>query len=516
MNYSKRLGPPIVSATIAMLSMTSFAIVTLVQRNQLSARQLFDSVWPITLTSTVAVILVMSFLYRSLRELVAELERRELSAQHQAMHDPLTGLANRALLEDRIERALHRRRRLGETVALLLFDLDRFKSVNDTRGHSAGDDLLKQVSRRLDTRLRDLDTLARIGGDEFAILIGDPKNAHDVAEVCRVVQSAIQQPVDVESKRTCVTASIGAVLASDDDTASELLRKADITMYEAKRRGGNSFQLFSRDMDEAVQRQILLETKLRDALVSGHGIELEYQPILDVRNDATGLEALLRWSDDDLGNIKPEEAISVAEECGLIDDLGELIFRKACRAGREFPQLRIGVNVSPAQFGNDKLPGRLQAIASSEGVSCHQFELEITENLFVQQGNRCRNLINQLRQIGFSVALDDFGTGYSSLGYLRRFQVDAIKLDRSLTENVERDGSIAILRAAVTLGHELGLRVVAEGISTENQRETIFFAGCDEWQGYLCTMPTKLEDLKDGTIESRTTLSPFAGSRAVR
>ena len=485
MGYSRKLGPPIVSATIATLALTSFSIVMLVGRDTHSSAQLFNAIWPIVLTSTVAVILVMSFLYRSLGDLVRTLEAREIAAQHQALHDQLTDLPNRALLEDRLTHALHRQHRGGEKLALLMLDLDRFKTVNDTLGHQAGDLLVQQVASRLTGMLREIDTVARIGGDEFAILLEDPRSERDVRMRGEAIIEALNESFILDDREARVGASIGAVFADEGDTASELLRKADITMYRAKASGRNCYHLFSDEMDETVQRKSHIEARLRSALGSRKGLALQYQPVIARNGTMTGVEGLLRWHDQELGIVSPAEVIPVAEECGLIDRLGDQLFEQACKVARAFPDLRVAINLSPAQFGDPGLAERLRSIAVHNGAFCEQFELEITENLFIQHSDLCGAIIEELRAMGFSIALDDFGTGYSSLGYLRSFKVDAVKLDRSFIETAQEENSIAIIRAAVTLGHAMELRVVAEGIADAQQQVVAMDAGCDELQGNL-------------------------------
>ena len=490
MAYSRKLGPPIVSAAVAMIVLTNFAMVTIVRGAPASAENLFEVIWPMAVTSATAVILVMSFLYRSLGDLVSEIESREKAAQHQAVHDQLTGLPNRALLEDRISQALTRVRRDGTGVALLVLDLDRFKQVNDTLGHAAGDLLVQQVSERLRLLLRETDTVARIGGDEFAIIQSAPKNESDVSRLCARIIEAIGEPFDLLGREARVGVSVGAVLATRDSSgASELVRKADITMYRAKASGRNCFRLFSDEMDAAVQRRDHVESALRAALDSASGLELLYQPQLDSRGRVTGVESVIHWHDPALGEISTAETVSIAGECGLIDALGELCFLQACRAARRWPDLSISLNLSPLQFRRDDLPSRLWRLATAERVNCEQIELEITESVFVEHGECCEQAIKQFRASGFRIALDDFGTGYSSLSCLRRFPVDTIKLHRSFLDFASPKENMPIISAAVSLGHAIGVQVTAEGISTREQEQVALEAGCDALQGDLYAAP---------------------------
>lgn len=506
MGYSKRLGPPIVSAAVATIALTGFTTVTLVQRDYASQIALFNAIWPIILTSTVAVILVMSFLHRALGELVGEIEAREVAAQHQALHDQLSGLPNRTLLEHRLDATLRERNEDGSDVALLMLDLDGFKRVNDTLGHSAGDELVQQVAARLSSRLWDVDTVARIGGDEFAVILVDPENGPGVSRICERISAAIEEVFCVEGKEAHISVSIGAVIAENGDTASELLRKADITMYQAKADGRGCYRVFSSRVDAAVQRRTLIEEKLRHALHSKSDLGLHYQPQFDAGGQVVGAEALLRWDDSDLGTLTPDQVIPIAEDSGLIRQLGDFVLERACEAAREFPRLRIAVNLSPTQFRDPDLATRIKDVVRNNDLLYQQFELEITESLTLEHSDLCRETIQELRDAGFRIALDDFGTGYSSLSYLRQFQVDTVKLDRSFIESAQEDESIALVRAAVTLGHALKLRVVAEGISTSAQERIALEADCDVLQGNYFAPALTLGQLSQFLSDERTSM----------
>jgi diguanylate cyclase (GGDEF)-like protein len=390
------------------------------------------------------------------------------------------------LLEDRLGQALNRYRRTGEQVALLMLDLDRFKQVNDTLGHNAGDKLVQEVGERLRSLVRETDTVARIGGDEFAIVQIGPKGEADIRRLCERIIAIIREPFVIGDREARVGVSIGAVFASRDvSEASELLRKADITMYRAKAAGRDCFRIFTEAMDADVQRRDRIEHTLRAELASdAPGIELHYQPVMGPQGGVIGLEGLLRWQHPALGPLQPNEMVPIAEECGVIDQLGFLSFRQACRMARRWPDLTIAVNLSPFQFRKPGLPDALRMIAAEEQIDPGQMELEITEGLFIEHGALCGEAIEQLRSDGFRIVLDDFGTGYSSLSCLRRFPVDKIKLDRSFIDVAARDQSVAIIRAAVTLGHAMSLDVVAEGVSSEDEEQIALEAGCDALQGH--------------------------------
>jgi diguanylate cyclase (GGDEF)-like protein len=486
-----------VSAAVATLVLTNFATVVIVRGDTDSRLELFSTIWPIALTSAVAVILVMSFLYRSLADLIKEIEEREAVAQHLALHDQLTGLANRALLEDRLDQALTRYRRTGEQVALLMLDLDRFKQVNDTLGHNAGDKLVQQVGERLRSLVRETDTVARIGGDEFAIVQISPKGEADVRRLCERIIATISQPFLIGDREARVGVSIGAIFASKDVAeASELMRKADITMYRSKAAGRDCFRIFTEAMDADVQRRDRIESSLRAELKNGDGLQLHFQPIIGSRGSVVGLEGLLRWNHPTLGQVAPAEMIPIAEECGVIDEIGLVAFRDACRMARRWPDLAVAVNLSPVQFRGSAFPATLRRIAREEEVEPGQIELEITETLFIEHGALCGHVMQELRRDGFRIALDDFGTGYSSLSCLRHFPVDKIKLDRSFIDTAARDQSVAIIRAAVTLGHAMDLEVVAEGISCADEEQIALEAGCDSLQGHLYAPAMPVEQVE--------------------
>lgn len=507
--YSRKILSAVVSAAVAMLCFTSFATVMIIRsRIGEGGVEILGTIWPITLTCAVAVTLVMSALYRTLLHLFTELQEREAVAKHVALHDQLTGLPNRVLLQDRLEQALTRYRRTGEKMALLVLDLDRFKQVNDTLGHQAGDELVCLVGKRLQSLLRETDTVARLGGDEFAIVMTNIYSRIAVQHLCRRIVDAISEPFQINGREARVGVSIGAILADQHDgNASDLIRKADITMYKAKRSGRGFYRLYSEDLEAAVRRRDQIEMDLRAALASGTGLLVHYQPQIASNGSVAGFECLLRWTHPVLGNITPGEVVPIAEECGLIAPIGEFVLREACKAARAWPELSFAVNLSPVQFRAPNLPARLSAIAAEEGVPCEQIELEITENLLLENGDGCEAAIQKLRGHGFRVALDDFGTGYSSLAYLRQFPIDKIKLDRSFIDVAHQEDSIAIIRAAVHLGQALKLEVVAEGVSAKEHEQVALEAGCNGLQGFLYAPALPLADVQDYILQRRRSLA---------
>lgn len=498
MSYSKGLGPPLVSASVTTVVVANFYIVRTLADGNLDPVAVFRAIWPVALTATVAIVLVMSLLYNSLLEMMVEMEEREKSAIALGMRDPLTGLANRAFLESRLTEAIGRFRRNAENFALLMLDLDHFKKVNDVLGHQTGDALLKEVAVRLLEHTREIDTVARIGGDEFVIIQTGIGSLDDVQQLSDRLLRSLASPYNLEGREVSIGASIGFVLASQSNLdPTEFMRRADIALYRAKDGGRNRSKFFSDSMDAEVRRRVGIENSLRQALPSGEGLEVHYQPQLDISGQIRGVEALLRWKHPVYGNLQPSEVVPIAEEMGLIQELGEFVFRQACQAAALFPNLFVAVNVSPLQFGPlNLLSDSFKTIAKNSGVACEQFEIEITENVFIKQGNDCEHNISALRTAGFRIALDDFGTGYSSLSYLRRFKVDKIKLDKSFIDMKNVQGSVAIIRGVVTLAHSLGLEVIAEGVESAEQEQLVLEAGCDGLQGFRFGKAGPMEQLR--------------------
>lgn len=477
-----------------MIAVANFCVVWLLARGD-SPVALFQAIWPVLLVSTTSIILVMSVLYHAIQDVLKEMERRERAALDLATRDPLTGIASRTVLNDRLSCAIQGRSR-GQNFAVHMLDLDHFKKVNDVLGHHAGDLLLKEVAARLGGICRATDTVARLGGDEFVILQSQANSSRDVQLFCDRILSAMREPFMISDRQLNVGISVGSILGGQAIKPAEYLRKADIALYRAKAAGRDCFRLFSSKMDAEVHRRAHIESELRAALTGKGGLEVHYQPQIDAHGQTIGLEALLRWTHPSLGPLSPSEIVPIAEDVGLIDGLGEYVFKTACQAALAFPDLFIAVNLSPRQFArSDNLPESLKALAIESGVDCSQIELEITEHVFVEQGTKREEQIRRLRQKGFRVSLDDFGTGYSSLGYLRRFQVDKVKLDKSFVERERVSGGLALIRGVVGLAHSLGLEVVAEGIETAEQEQIALEAGCDGFQGYRYGHAMSLDEL---------------------
>jgi diguanylate cyclase (GGDEF)-like protein/PAS domain S-box-containing protein len=435
--------------------------------------------------------------YRGLASDVTAQIAAEQRARYLALYDPVTDLPNREMLRQRLDDALAGVRHRDGMVAVLLLDLDRFKSVNDTFGHAVGDRLLESCARRLKACVRQIDTVARIGGDEFALIqVGVEKPVQAQALCCRLL-SALIEPFDLDGQEIIITASIGVALAPGDaDEAGRLLQHADIALYRAKDEGRNTFRFFEPEMDGRLQNRRALEHDLRAALARGQ-LEVHYQLQIDLRSqEPVGVEALARWHHPERGWVPPQDFISVAEESGLILPLGERVLRRACAQVAAWPQLRLSVNLSPVQFRHGDLVGLVRSALQESRLDPERLELEITEGVLLSDTVSALATLNRLRQLGVRVAMDDFGTGYSSLGHLHKFAFDTIKIDRSFVGAIERRSEAgAIVRAVVGLGRSLGIRTCAEGVETAGQLAFLEGEGCDEVQGYYLGRPVPASDL---------------------
>jgi diguanylate cyclase (GGDEF)-like protein len=428
---------------------------------------------------------------------ITEQRRTKMKIEHMAHHDALTGLANRVLLNERLEHALTRVHR-DEMVAIHHLDLDRFKIVNDTLGHPGGDKLLKVVADRLRLLVRESDTVARMGGDEFAIVqaAADPADASALAQ--RII-SALSEPFDIDGHQAVIGASIGiAVGPGDGLSPDELLRNADLALYRVKNDGRGTFHFFESGMDLQMQARRVMEQDLRKALPAGE-FELYYQPIVNLANNLIGgFEALIRWNHPTRGIVAPNTFIPLAEEIGLIVPMGEWVIRQACATAALWPEdIDVAVNISAVQFRN---PGLAQVIISAlaaSGLHPARLEIEITETVLLQDKETTLATLHQLRALGVRIVMDDFGTGYSSLTYLQCFPFDKIKIDRSFVKDiVENAGSLNIVRAVAALANGLGMKATAEGVETEEQLDRITSEGCTDVQGFLFSHPLPAREIE--------------------
>jgi diguanylate cyclase (GGDEF)-like protein len=495
--FAKKLSSQLTMASLAMIALATVAATFVVKSGQMSVGEIFQFLWPIFLTSAVVILLIMTLLYHDISKILESLEAREKVAKQASLQDPLTGLSNRTLLVDRIEQSLRHMKREGGRGALLMIDLDGFKQINDSFGHTTGDELIKEVGQRLLWRLREVDTVARIGGDEFAIWLSDVPCTDGVETVCRAILKDLTEVCPIADQQVYVSASIGAIHASASDDVGDLFRKVDIAMYDAKADGRGCHKVFTDGMDAEVKRRSLIEQKLRHTLESenGEALAVHFQPLINRDQSILGVELFLRWDDPEIGTISPAEVIPIAEDCGLIDKVSQFVIDQACSAAKRFPDLQISVNLSPSQFRDENLAWRIADQVQRNGVRCEQIELEITELLLLEHNKICGQTLKQLREAGFRIALDDFGTGYSSLSHLHEFEVDTVKLDGAFMQSAKRDKSVAILRATVGLGHAINLRVVAEGIENPEQEQIALNAGCDLFQGNHYAPPMAARDL---------------------
>ncbi len=427
---------------------------------------------------------------------VTQRKKVEEQIEYQAYHDALTGLPNRRLFRDRLTVALAHARRMKHPLAVMFLDLDRFKVVNDTLGHSTGDELLKAVGMRLQTSLREEDSIARMGGDEFTILLADLKTPDDAAKIAQKVLDTVAQPLRIDDTELFVTTSIGiALFPSDGDSAEALLANSDRAMYRAKDAGRNSYQLFTPAMNSRALERLALENDLRHALDRGE-LELHYQPQISIATgQVSGVEALLRWNRPGFGLVGPKDFIPIAEETQLIVPIGEWVLREACRQAREWQSnrpagFRMAVNLSPRQFQHRDLPIVIASALEFSGLAPGDLELEITESLAMQNTTRTIATLQRLREMGVQIAIDDFGTGHSSLNYLRSFPIDSVKIDQEFVQEIETSAADrAIVSAVIGMARGLRLRVTAEGVETEGQLEFLREQGCQEVQGFLFGEP---------------------------
>jgi len=447
---------------------------------------------------------------RMVRAICQALERHGIRAELQtarnrehfsATHDGLTGLENRESFLSKIPPALAQAKRCGRSAGLLFIDLDRFKAINDSLGHSAGDQLLRFVAKRLVGAIRATDTLARLAGDEFVLFLPDTEDLQGPATVAQSLLQILSEPYLLEGHETWITASIGvAVTPVDGETANELLRNSDMAMYCAKLNGRNNFQFCTESMNSAATRRIVIRDRLKEALEQDH-FSLAYQPIRSSRTGrVTAAEVLLRWIDPKADNVPPDEFIPVAEDTGLIIPIGEWVLRTACAQARAwqdagYEPIRISVNVSPRQLRQHTLVASLGEILRESGLSPASLELEITESALVPNDSYTMAALTELSSMGLGLSVDDFGTGYSALAYLRKFRFDRVKIDRTFVEDVAASADASALASSIlSMVRSLRLASVFEGVETEEQAALVIEQGCDELQGFLISPPVSADE----------------------
>jgi diguanylate cyclase (GGDEF)-like protein/PAS domain S-box-containing protein len=436
---------------------------------------------------------------------ITEHKKAEALIWKQANFDALTGLPNRRMLRDRWEQTLNGHKRSGHGLALLMLDLDHFKEVNDTMGHAVGDELLIEASARISQCLRTTDTLARMGGDEFAVILTDLVGTANIGDLTQKIVSSLNKPFFLAGNAVVISASIGiSLFPQDGEGIDELLKLADQAMYEAKNRGRNCFSFFTADLQQKAQLRLRMANDLRHALAAGE-FHLVYQPIIDMATGSvTKAEALIRWNHPKLGLIPPGEFIPVAESIGLIVAIGDWVFRTAALQAKKWrqnglPNLQVSVNKSPLQFQH-KCGQALDwgEYLASIGLPPEAIVVEITEGLLLDASPQVQSELEKMREIGLKVSLDDFGTGYSSMSYLQRFDIDYVKIDQSFMKDLcAGSKNLTLCKAIVRMSHELGMEVIVEGLETELQRDLLTQTGCNFGQGYFYSRPVIAAEFED-------------------
>ena len=433
---------------------------------------------------------------------ISERKQAEDRLEFLANYDPLTRLPNRDLLHDRLEHGIQRQRRDGKQLAVMLIDLDRFKHINETLGHRVGDALLQTLAARLREQMRSSDTLARVGGDEFVLLLENDVSLLAISSFARKVLSLLSEQVLIDDNPLYVTASIGiSLFPNDGDTADDLLRHADVALYKAKDQGRNGFQFFEAEMTTYAYENLLLESALRVA-VSRNQLRVHYQPQVNLANgELCGVEALVRWQHPVLGLIPPGQFIPLAEDAGVIGMIGEWVLRESCRQmmaweARGFHMPRVSVNLSVQQINRDTLLPMVADILRESGLSSDRLELEVTESMIMRQADMACGVLDDLLELGIKLAIDDFGTGYSSLAYLNKLPLHRLKIDQSFVRGIGRDKNAdAIVRTIIALARSLGLETVAEGVEVQSQADFLARELCDVCQGFLFSRPVEADEI---------------------
>lgn len=441
--------------------------------------------------------------YEGTVEDITERHRYQSVLQHQATHDPLTGLPNRNLLQDRLEQAVQLAQRQHSKVVLAFVDLDNFKVINDSLGHAAGDQLLIEIAGRLRQSLRGIDTVARYGGDEFVLIIGEQASGDDTRQLLERLLASVQAPLTLEGHALRINCSIGVSVYPDDaHDLDGLLRVADVAMYHAKKAGKGQYHFYTRDLNQIAQDRFVLESALQSA-IEHNELTVVYQPKVDALARVKGFEALVRWNSAGQGLVTPDRFIPLAEETGQILAIGEQVLYAACRTAASWPlidgqALSVAVNLSARQLKEPGLPAVVADALAVSGLPPECLELEITESMIMGDVEHTIRVLKSIKALGVRIAVDDFGTGYSSLSYLQRLPIDTLKIDRSFVSGCDRGGkAMAIPHAIIFLAKTLDLHIVAEGVETEAEREVLSVCGCNEFQGYFFSRPMQAAVVAD-------------------
>ena len=481
----------------------------------------------VVLGAMALIYLLLQLILARYQRLLAEKEReraaQEERIRHQAYHDALTGLPNRASFTEHLEEAMRRAKRAGWPLAILFLDLDLFKRVNDSLGHDAGDRLLRVAAERIRRAVREADMLFRMGGDEFTVLLEDVRGPEEAAAVAGRVLEGIAEPLQLQHHEIAVTASIGIALYPRDDVLGErLVKSADTAMYRAKELGRNRYMFFAREMNERVESQIMIETALRRALKNDEFV-LHFQPRVSAATGrATGAEALLRWKHPEWGLVEPARFVPLLEETGLIVPVGNWVLLEACRQAMAWqaaglPPLRVSVNLSSRQFRSEALFEAVSEALRASKLAPQLLDLELTESLLIDNVDHAMGVMGKLKAIGTAISIDDFGTGYSSLGYLKRFPIDSLKIDKSFVRDIATSPKdAAIVNAISALARSLGIGLVAEGVEEPWQVEFLRARHCTEMQGYLFSRPLPAESLTAALSRSYPMPRPSAASASIQ
>jgi diguanylate cyclase (GGDEF)-like protein len=456
-------------------------------------------------------------LERAVTDRTCGLEAANRQLRHLASHDALTGLPNRLLLDDRVAQAVAQANRQGHEFALLVVDLDRFKLINDSLGHRAGDDLLREVAQRLKSAVRAVDTTARLGGDEFVILVDGPVTRPEAVAIGSRAIEVMRPAMRLLGIDVHISPSIGiAFYPGDGATVDALLARADAAMYSAKERGRNNVQCYTEGMTTDTQDRVRLESELHEALRSGQ-FELHYQPKVDTTSGRiNSAEALIRWRHPQRGLVPPKDFIPIAEECGLLDSIGAWVLFEACRQAKAWQQsglrpMRVAVNLAPSQFRLVNLVEQIRQALAAAQLEPQYLEVELTESAVMSDAEESILILESISRMGVLVSVDDFGTGYSSMSYLRRFPIDKLKIDRCfITEMTRRPEDASIVRAIISLAHSLHLKVIAEGVETPEQLALLTELGCDQYQGFYFSpalLPTQFVDLVKSSAAATRSLT---------
>jgi len=442
--------------------------------------------------------------YLAIKLDISKYIEQQKQMDHLAYHDALTKLPNRVHFEERLEHILEVSRRNKSIIAVLFIDLDRFKIVNDTLGHHIGDGMLKTVAKRIQSVLRKSDTIARIGGDEFVVILETMETRSEAARVSEKIIAAVKRPMLVDSHNLNTTASIGiAIFPDDGETMHDIIKHADNAMYQAKKLGKDRYHYYVKQLSDDAHSRLQIEQALRHAIENDE-LELFYQPQYNLKSHKiVGIESLLRWHNKTLGTISPDQFIPIAEETGLIIKIGEFVFEEACRAFMELQEAGaavdvVAINVSSVQFRQSDFLNSLKQIMKTVGISAHHIEIEITEGYIMEYTKSNLTVLDDLRALGLKIAIDDFGTGYSSMSYLKKLPIDSIKIDKSFIDEIASNhNDFEITKAIIALSSSLGYSVVAEGIETKEQEDALLDLDCDIGQGYYFSRPLSKHAITD-------------------